>query len=379
MKRRRPRLGCVLVTLLAVPALSCCSGIFLSTLPAPEPMPPEAVAPSFDAELQHARGRGFVIVRDERWEHARPEDADELLLDLAASTCVAAIGATWGSQEPARLSIERVEPGARRTVSEHIEPSGLVVAAQWCATEPEHLAVRLERASSDAWSREGHVAGGSRLALLQGPSTTIGGRRGLTRGTIPVETARSLEADSMLAADTGRPTGAALGVPLPIESMAARLIPEDAITYRELHRGAANGSTDEVNPRLTPLPPASPLPWRPGSAHTQAALRAELRPEERLPATHPAVRHTDDGFMRVLAVIDAPRLGVACADIQIVRMLFGHRTVVYRARAGQGALRRLTVHENVAQDHLCASDGLVVYVTPDEDRERHTLRIFSGG
>ena len=94
MKRRRPRLGCVLVTLLAVPALSCCSGIFLSTLPAPEPMPPEAVAPSFDAELQHARGRGFVIVRDERWEHARPEDADELLLDLAASTCVAAIGAT---------------------------------------------------------------------------------------------------------------------------------------------------------------------------------------------------------------------------------------------------------------------------------------------
>ena len=45
-----------------------------------------------------------------------------------------------------------------------------------------------------------------------------------TRRQIPVETARSLEADSMLAADTGRPTGAALGVPLPIESMAARLI-----------------------------------------------------------------------------------------------------------------------------------------------------------
>ena len=381
LRRKRPRWGCAALAILAVPCLSCSLGYFLSAIPAPDPMPRDAVMTSYAAEEEVATSMGFAIADTIEVEHADEDDADLIPLSLAPGECVAAIGAVWGYQQLEHLRLLHLRGDRARLLTEST-PDGRVAHLEWCSDEAAELRLELTRRRQDLYARD--TGGNVHVGIYRGPSERIGGVRALQRGQISDHGLAALRAHVFDAADHERAAGAEpLAAPIEIESMSARLLPEDLSTYAELHRGALNGSSREVSPRFTPLPPSVRADWRPGApadkTRTIEELRAQLRPTEHPTEVHPAVRDSDDGFVRVLAILDANRLGARCVDVQLVRMRFGERATVRRARAGREELRELRTLDNAAFDRVCAGQGILVYVTSPSDQERYTLRIDRAG
>lgn len=360
------------LSVLVVPCLTFGVSMVGATLPSRAAVPREGVMESYALEERHVLERGFVQVDAHDYEHAEDRDPDAFDVTVPADTCVAAIAATWGHQWGRRLSIRE---GAR-VLSEHADPDGRVLHTQWCSPPggTQRLTVRLERGGGDVYGREGQTDGSAHVAVYRAPASSVGGFRAIDRGSIP-DAVLAARPEVMEAAEASRPSGRLLAA-LTIEPFAARLIPEDASTYAPLYVGARNGSSRVVNPRLTPLPLETPPAWRPGTAHTQEALRAAHAPTEHPTETHPAVRMGRDGMVRVLAIVDGARLGVACARIQLVRMRYGFEVEVQRSEATQTLFEPLPHRENLAGDRLCASQGAVVYVVPTTDRAPYTLRIF---
>lgn len=358
-----------------VPCLTFGVVVFASTLPATAGMAREPAMESYAVEERHVLGRGYTHEDDHDFEHEEDDASDTFALSLPADACVAVIAVTWGHQYGSRLSILEGE----RVLSAHADPDGRVLSTQWCspAADAQALTVRLERLGGDVWGRDQQSRGSVHIGVYRASASAVGGLAGIDRGTIP-DAVLAGRPEVMRAADAAAPSGHLLAAPLTIEPFAARLVPEDAGTYAELHRGALNGASSEVNPRVTPLPETSPAVWRPGTDHTQEALRAARAPTEHPTETHPAVRDTDEQFMRVLAVIDADRLGVRCADVQLVRLRYGFRADVRASSAGQDAIRTLPQRDNLATDHICAGQGLVVYVAPLTDAAPYTLRLYEG-
>jgi hypothetical protein len=382
LRTKRPRLGCVLLAIPAALSLSCALGFAASTVPAPDPMPREAVLASLALERSAAEALGFAFEREVDAEHETHEPPDRLELSLGAGECVAVIAAVWGSQSPGRLALRRASD-ASQVVSEDAEPAWRRVAhVQWCGERAEALTLELERSRDDLFSREGHVAGGSRLVVMRGPASRIGGLERLTRGRVPDAELARLSGHVFDAAAAARRSSTPLMTELAIESFSARLIPEDLATYGVLHEGAANGSSRVVRPRFSPLPESAPRAFRPGLVGTRTAedLRAQARPSDAAGEPHPAVRQTSEGMARVLAVIDTARLVEPCVELQFVRMAFGYEAPVRRvpATGGSGGERALQKLDNVAWDSVCRSDGTLVYVVPTTDQERYTLRVYPG-
>lgn len=360
------------LSLLIVPCLAFGVGTCGATIPEAEPMPRDAAMQSFDAEAEHALERGFTLAEAHDFDHASDTEPDGVDVTLGPHECLAAIAVTWGHQWGSRLAVFR----GSTPLSEHDDPGGRVLHTQHCSEgSPQSLRVVLERAAGDLWGREGQTDGHVHLAIYRAPAATVGGVAGLDRGHIP-DAVLASRREVMAAADAARPAGRPLAEPLTIAAFRARLIPEDASTYAELYRGAQNGSSRAQNPRLTPLPASVPAAWRPGADHTMEALRRARAPSESPDETHPAVRDSDDGFVRVLAVIDANRLGARCADVQLVRMRYGFAAQAHRAAAGGERLRRLDRRGNVSTDRLCAGQGVIVYTAPLTDRAPYTLRLF---
>jgi hypothetical protein len=374
-RRNRPRIGCIALSVLAAPTLSCALGLAISTLPAPDPMPREAVLESFAAERAEAERLGFVLERELEAEHEDASTPDREALRVAAGECVAVVAGVWGSQSPGTLALRRAGSG---DVSRDEATGRRVAHVQWCAERAEALEVELARVASDVYEREGHRSAGVKIAILRGPSTPIGGLRRLTRGAVPDEELARMTEHVMDAANARIPAGASRLAELSIESFEARLIPEDATMYRELHRAAQNGSSRVVRPRFAPLPDTVPAAWRPGvvGPRTAEQLRRQARPSDEAGESHPAVGITSDGMQRVLAVIDAARLGVRCADVHWVRHLYGHRAVVRRVRSDRREATELRAVDNAAFDRLCGGDGTVLYVVSPDDQERYTLRVY---
>lgn len=384
LRPRKPRIGCVLLSLVTVPCLSGLVGMFAQTLPPPAPIDREAVMPSYTAELEAARARGFTLDREEEAEHADVTTPNRLRVPLDAAECVAVVAATWGSQHPGQLRLSGAVGGRRRVVVED-SPEHRVAHAQWCTLDrPDTIDVELRRANDDVYAREGHVAGASRLAVLRAPRAAVGGLRALTRGQIPEETGPLLEGEIMAIADRERPAGARLAE-LDVPSMAARLLPQSEATYRVLHTGARNGAARSVRPRVAALPATLPAAWRP--MDDVEALRHRVAPREEAGDPHPAVlalRNEGDGFVRVLAVIDAASLGGGCLELQLVRMHYGYDAVVSRVPPRSTSVpsrpprvRAVPATDHVAHDRLCPADGVQSYVVPPTDRARYRLRIFS--
>lgn len=372
-RRNRPRLGCVALAVLAVPCLSCSIGYFISAIPEPDPMPREAVMSSYAAEEEVATSMGFVLAdaREEQTDDAAPERID---LSLGASECVAVIGAVWGHQQLTHLQLSRGGGGPVLTSS---SPEGRVAHVQWCTDDPVQLRAELQRRAKDLYLR--NSSGGLHVGIYRASSARIGGVRALRRGIIAEEGLDELGAHVFEAADHERTAGRELGGPFEIASMSARLVPEDRATYAELYRGALNGTHIEVDPRFTPLPPDVRADWRPGATvgvpRTIEQLRAQLHPDAHPSELHPAVRDSDGGFVRVLAILDADRLGARCVDVQLVRMRFGERASVRRARAGREELRDLRSTDNAALDRVCVGQGTLVYVAAADDQQPYTLRL----
>ncbi len=383
VRGKRPRLGCVALSMIAVPCLACGAGYLVSTIPAPDPISREAVMTSFDAEERVATSMGFASDQTREAEHDDDDSPPDVVsLHVEAGECVAAIAAVWGFQHLSRLALaEQRGGGSRRVVSES-EPEGAVGQVQWCTDRAATFAVTVERRDVDLYGRAGHTAAGVLVRTYRAPGSRIGGTRALKRGHIPDDALPLLSGLVMDAADSELTSGATpiLAEPLAIETMSARLIPEDVVTYAELHRGARGRATRVVNPRFTPLPSVVPASWRPGVApgttRSMEALRAQVRPSEQPSTTHPAVRDTEDGFSRVLLVVDANRLGPRCVELQLVRDLYGQRATVKRAPAGRAELREVRSVENVAVDRICQGHGILVYVTPATDQARYWARLY---
>jgi len=372
LRRKRPRWGCVGLAVLVVPCLAASVGMCAATIPQTEAMPREAAMESFDAEAAHALERGFVLAIERDFDHVDDDDTDGVELELGGDECLAALAVTWGHQYGSRLAVWQ----GSTVVSEHRDPDGRVLHTQHCgAGSPQTLRVVVELAGGDLWNREGQTGGHTHLAIYRAPAAAVGGVAGLDRGRIP-DAVLAARPEVMDAADAARPAGRPLAEPLTIGAFRARLIPEDASTYRALYRGAQNGARQAQNPRVTPLPASVPPAWRPGAHHTQESLRHAHAPGESVDESHPAIRNGDDGWVRVLAVVDAGRLGVRCADVQLVRMRYGFAAQAERVAAEGTASRRLAHRGNVSTDRLCAADGVVVYTAPLEDRAPYTLRLF---
>lgn len=377
LRQRRPYWGCLALIVLVVPCLSCGAGWFVSTIPTEDAISRDAVMTSFGLEEQGVLERGYSAAETQDFRHEAGTEPDELEVAIAPQECIAVIAATWGHQYIRQLTITEREGG--RVLSGHEGVSAFVTHAQWCShDQPQLLAVQVQRGGADMWGREGQSEANTHIAVYRAPSAAVGGLRGITRGLIPDEVLAERTEQIWLEADRDRPSGTPIGEPLSIASYSSRLIPEDLTTYAELYRGAQGNSVREVNPRVRALPETAPAAWRPGDAHSQAALRSAHRPDAQPAPTHPPVREMDDTFARVLAVVNSDGLGARCAEIQFVRMAFGFRAPVRRAPAGETEGRALTGRDNVARDRLCAGQGVFVYAVPAEDHAAYTLRMFEG-
>ena len=373
-RRKRPRWGCIGLSVLVVPCLTFAVGMVGVTLPATEGFPRDPVMESFAAEEGHVLGRGFVLVDQHDFEHPSDARPDTLTMSLEADTCLAVIAATWGHQYGTRLTFRE----GQRLLTAHEDPGGRVMHVQWCApaASAQALEVQLERSGRDPWGRDGQSDGSVHMGVYRAPASAVGGLAAIDRGVIP-DAVLASRPELMQAANASQPSGRMLAA-MTVEAFSARLIPEDSATYAELYRGARNGSEAEVNPRLTPLLPSVPPAWRPGTAHTRETLHAAHVPAEHPSETHPAVREGEQDLVRVLAIVDGDRLGVNCADVQLIRSRYGFRTDVRRADAAGDSPRRLSHEGNVATDRVCAGQGTLVYVTPLTDRAPYTLRLFEG-
>jgi len=189
-------------------------------------------------------------------------------VSLGAGDCVAVVGVAWGYQKVESVGIAEVASSpAPMPLSTHELESGLVGHAQWCADAPASVRLSVVVRGTDLYGREGSVQGYLRMAVYRGPGASFGGLRGLTRGTLQERAYRRVPV-SALVADANRraPTGALpLARELTIAPNAASLVPEDAVTYGALYDSARNGTSQAVNPRVSPLPLDVPAAWRPAA------------------------------------------------------------------------------------------------------------------
>jgi hypothetical protein len=378
------RVGCLVISTCAgIPLALAVAGVVVVTSSSP-PIRESIAVPAFERECAEARRLGLTRVLGTPTDLDVDHDPPQVRVSLEAGDCVAWMAVSWGSPWPPSVRIEEPETepgfGGYTLAYGHSDP-GLVAHVQWCTEEPTSVDLDVQLGYEDMF----HDYPGSnhlRMAVFRGHGAPIGGLRGITRGTLALHAYQRVSPASLLADADRRATdtGPALGPELEIAPDAARLIPETIATYRVLYEGSRNGSAHSVGPSISPLPLDLPEAWRaaasPALPPTIAELRAQLTDDPEPKSQFPLLV-VDNAPRRTLLVVDASRLGVPCAELRFVRMLFGYRADVARVNAERTSATPLRQVDNEARDRLCATDGIVAYVVPPLDGQSYRLRTYA--
>ncbi len=335
-----------------------------------DPIPVDMAEASLEREAQAALEIGLRVA-DEQTETLRGTSDRDIELALEPDECIAVVAAASGMINVEDIVVETREV-ATVELTRASNPRGVTRHVQWCAERAQtlHAVVRL----SSRAGLGGNPGGVLRYKVHRGRPTAL--FDALNRGVPTAEGGRSVSRPRLLAiADRHVQGRTPLGPPIEINDYRARLVPENATTFAELHRLAANGNAIAVTPRWDPLPPDAPDRWRPlavGAADTRLdAISGALSLDE--DADHPAVAFRDDTGRRVLVVINPRDLGATCVEVQLVRLLYGYQAQVEDARGTPLTRARHLAYRRA----LCPGAGPIAFVVPPDDRETYLLRLYA--
>lgn len=366
------RVGCLVLAGIAAVIAGAFASVFASEIPQKDPIPATAAAAALAREEALAAALGFAVVARHVEGGAATGSPPPVVVSLTAGECVAVVAAAWGHQQIKSVAVadEAGEPLAKD------EPTrALAAQAQWCADRAGSYRLVVELTARDLYGRQ--TDGFVTVRELRAPESRTGGLGALRRGALTTAGKRSLTpaAFGAMAQRLSPASGAPIATDLVIPANAALLVPEDTVTYRELHQHAQNGTSDNVSPRTTQLPLTVPPAWRPLAQPGGPTPFDQIRQRvTTAPATNPHFPFLqEEGARRVIAVVDGRRLGVPCVELRFVRMLFGH-DVLMRGHPRGGEAFQVASRENVASHRLCAQ--LVTYSVPAEDHERYVLGVY---
>lgn len=361
------RFGCLLLAALVATPVSCTVGFLASRLVPLPPVTQAAAAAAVLREQQHATALGLVLAGGDPQPVVTRGTVPPLDVTLAAGECAAFVATAWGRQQIESVSVsDAASDGVPLATDE--ASSALAAQVQWCTDRPATLRWRATlRSRGD--EGEGLYQG----RLYRGPGAAFGGLDGIRRGTPTLAGGRWPRAETFLANATARAAGLVpAGPDVVIPGSAAVLLPEDAETYRVLHRHAQGNTSDSVSPRVAPLPANVPAAWRPAGLLPIATLRAQVTPLPDPGPQFPFLAY--GGVRRVLAVLDGGRLGFRCAQVRLLRLHLGREARVTRhTSAGVTELAR---DHNEAHDTACSDARVATYTVDDADQETYVLRLY---
>ncbi|MEZ4393889.1 MAG: hypothetical protein R3A48_22680 [Polyangiales bacterium] len=318
-----------------------------------------------------AEGEGALALRGSRGAWSMP-------LRVGAGECVAVVVGISGRQRVQHVGLQLMSRApdvvADDAMSLGSSGGGLVAHTQWCEREAvERRAVAVGEGVVSGSLRSAEHA--LRWAVYRGPWRAVGGPAGLTRGRLRPESLEALGADLALQQAEGLVNPSRLlGPMIPISMGYARLLPSDAVTYRALVQASTMNENAQVNPRVdTSL--VTWARWNTGLPVNFATVRRESGADLSAANHDPVVDLGLNDFRRVLAVIDRGRLGVACAEVALVRHRLGYRAVV-EALDADGSRHPLDADQNVAFDARCPASGPTVYLAPVSDHDPWTVGLL---
>ncbi|MFO0604467.1 MAG: hypothetical protein U0324_14900 [Polyangiales bacterium] len=350
----------------------------------------DAAMRAFDEERAVARSLGMTRSAEGDASLERRSDSQgmwSLRVPVDARECVAVIAAVYGHHAPMALALQSVTDDASRIAADSSEPitvertdGGLVLQVQWCQAEERPRSAVLETRAIASGAFPQPLTGTVHYAVFRAPWNVVGGPMRLRRGTPRAWALRQFP--SAYAAEEGEraiPTGAtALGVPVPLRTQSARLIPGNAATYRALYERVRGAGTEAVNPRVdASLLPGDP--WESGLPSNFTELYASLKGDGPGPRLHEPMFDAGSGRRRLLAAVDVGALGAPCVALHFTRLLFLHGASLRRHEAaGEGAAgTELAAQENAVVDRRCPAEGVSLYSVAEGDQEEWLLRVFA--
>jgi hypothetical protein len=308
-------------------------------------------------------------------------------VEINALECVAVIATAYGNFVPRVMALQAITDDATRMAAGLGEPltstdaqGGLVTQVQWCSHEawPRQAVLELRPLTERVFPTP--LTGTVHYAIFRGSWRTVGGITALRRGTPRSSAIRQFPPHYAFEASTAHlpSEGRLVGVPLPLHTESARLIPANEATYRALITRVRGTSLDAVNPRVDPTREPGE-PWGTGLPQNLMGTYREILGDVEAVRVHAPVYDNGDGhFRRVLAVIDTDRLQASCAAVVLTRLLYMHGASARKhttALTDQGT--ELPSTENVVTDRVCPARGTVIYTVDEHDQEDWLLRVFA--
>lgn len=356
---------------------------------APPAIPRDAALRAFETERVIARALGMTRSAEgdaPLTPRTGGQGSWTLQVPVAARECVAVIAAVYGHHVPVALALQSVTDDPSHIATDSSEPltlertdGGLVLQVQWCQAEERPRNAVLETRGIAMGASPRPLTGMVHYGVFRAPWNTVGGPMRLRRGTPRAWALRQFPPE--YAVEEGNRSipsdGRLLGVPIPIHTWGARLIPGTEATYRALYTLVQADSSHAVNPRVD----ASHVPgdpWESGLPNNFSELYATLRGNLPAPRLHEPVFDTGSERRRVLAVLDTERLGAPCILLHFTRLLFLHGAALRRHDASTGSTGvALSSQENTALDRHCPARGVSVYSVAETDQEAWLLRVFA--
>jgi hypothetical protein len=355
--------------------------------PAPRAITRAEALAAFEGERALAVQRGMTLAEEGEapvtlvgavgvWRHPLP---------LGARECVAVIVTAYGYQSPSAVAVQDATADSSRIttypvapLSLHREGVGLVAHAQWCNWEAQARVAVAETRPLRATARSPYESGVLHFAVYRGSWERVGGAGALTRGALSAPGLAALGAEpAALATAAQVPPGArALGAPIDLTMAGARLVPASAATYQRLYDAVRGELGVGVNPRVDPFVPPGDR-WGLGlPVNFQQVAAGARRGAEPAPLHDAVIEVGANRFRRVLAVVDAGRLGAPCATLLFTRLVVGQGAGVTRHDA-DGRATPLASVGNVARDAVCPARGTVIYTADDGDQETYRLSAYA--
>ncbi len=306
-------------------------------------------------------------------------------VSIGARECVAVIATTYGHHSPVALALqarsdddEHIATGLIAPLSLTRADGGLVAHVQWCEAEAHARVAVFETRALTATVFDRPLSATVHFAVYRGSWDSVGGTSALRRGAFAAWALRQFppqfaveEAARHVPAD-----GRMIGLPVPIRPDGARLLPASEATYRRLYERVRDGRDVVVNPRIDPSRPEGDL-WGTGLPVDLNGLYQRMRGDRDSTPPRDPVFSSGAGHRRVLAVVDASRLGAQCVALMFTRLFFQHRASVWRYDAEPDAGRALDARENSVVDRICPAQGVTLYAVDDHDQEDWILRVFA--
>jgi hypothetical protein len=365
---RRPRVGCVVASVILAPLLALGVTTVFGIVDPPNEIPEALAEAAFEREARESARIGMTVASDRTEELAPADTVRTERVRLDAGECVGITAAAWGY-----VTVRSVAIRDREDLVRGQQTFAIANAAQWCASAPRSLEVRVELSRADSLlDRDEYSSGHLRWQIARG--RVDGAFSSLTRGVPTAAGARSLDRATYVAMSDRHARGTPIGPVIDIAPHRARLIPESVQVYDRFHALADNGRGDPVTPRWDPLPPDVPPAWRPlASGGATPIGRLTTNRQRGSSGAHPAIVFRDGDGHRALLAIRPSELGAGCVRLHLVRMMWGYHAGVERIDE-----RRVERHRNIASDRLCASTtSVVTYVAPADDHATYLLRFFT--